>query len=111
MQREEDNVGMVQDKVEEMLKFERECKSTCDFQGIDFEADLQSLYNEVRQCMANLYPDEFGMPSLTETETSIKDMSKEEYKSFNYKNDEEKLAIKKGYDEVRSKKTNICQDY
>ena len=38
------------DKVEGMLKFVREYKSTCDFQGIDFEADLQSLYTEVRRC-------------------------------------------------------------
>ena len=69
------------DKVEEMLKFVREYKSTCDFQGIDFEADLQSLYTEVRQCLASLYPDDFGTPSLTETETNIKDMGKEEYES------------------------------
>ena len=60
------------DKVEGMLKFVEEYKSTYDFQGIDFEADLQSLYTEVRPCMASLYPDDFGTPSLTETETSIK---------------------------------------
>ena len=62
----------------------REYKSTCDFQGIDFEADLQSLYTNMIRCLASLYPDVFGMPGLTETETSIliKDMGKEEYKSF-----------------------------
>lgn len=76
------------DKVEEMLKFLREYKSTCDFQGVDFEADLQSLYTEVRRCMASLYPDDFGTPSLTETETSIKDMDKEECESFKSQNDE-----------------------
>ena len=54
-----------------MLKFVREYKSTYDFQRIDFEADLQSLHTEVRRCMASLYPDDFGTPSLTETETSI----------------------------------------
>ena len=52
------------DKVEEMLKFVREYKSTYDFQRIDFEADLQSLYTEVRRCMTSLYPDDFGTPSL-----------------------------------------------
>ena len=36
---------------EEMLKFVREYKSTCDFKGIDYEADLQSLYTEVRRCI------------------------------------------------------------
>ena len=54
-----------------MLKFVREYKSTYDFQRIDFEADLQSLHTEVRRCMASLCPDDFGTPSLTETETSI----------------------------------------
>jgi len=44
----------------EMLKFMQEYKSTCDFNGIDFEADLQSLYTDVRRCMASLYPDDFG---------------------------------------------------
>ena len=97
------------DKVEEKLKFVREYKLTCDFQGIDFEADLQSLYTELRRCMASLYPDDFGTPSLiTETETSIKlDRRKEEYESFKSQNDEEKLAIKKGYDRVKEKIKNI----
>ena len=54
-----------------MLKFVREYKSTYDFQRIDFEADLQSLYTEVRRCMTSLYPDDFGTQSLTEAETSI----------------------------------------
>ena len=54
-----------------MLKFVREYKSTYDFQRINFEADLQSLYTEVRRCMTSLYPDDFGTPSLTEMETSI----------------------------------------
>lgn len=94
-----------------MLKFVREYKSTCDFQGVDFEADLQSLYTEVRRCMASLYPDDFGTPSLTETETSIKDIDKEEYEIFKSQNDEEKLAIKKGNDRVKEKIKNIRQDY
>ena len=99
------------EKVEEMLKFLREYRSTCDFHGVDFEADLQALYTEVRRCMATLYPDEFGTPSVTETETSIKDMGKEEYQSFKSKIDEEKLAIKKGYERVKEKIKNIRQDY
>lgn len=39
-------------KVEQMLKFIWEYKLTCDFQGINFEPDLQSLYTKVRCCMA-----------------------------------------------------------
>ena len=61
--------------------------------------------------MASLYPDVFGTPNLTETETSIKDMGKEEYESFKSQNDEKTLAIKKGYDRVKEKIKNIRQDY
>ena len=74
-------------KVEELLKFVMEYKSKCEFKSVDFEADLQSLYTEVRRCMANLYPDDFGAPSLTETEMSIKETDKVEYKSFKSRND------------------------
>ena len=64
-----------------------EYKSKCEFKSVDFEADLQSLYTEVRRCMANLYPDDFGAPSLTETEMSIKETDKVEYESFKSRND------------------------
>lgn len=40
-----------------MLKFAREYKFNWDFKGAEFEADLQSLYTEVRRCMASLYRD------------------------------------------------------
>ena len=94
-----------------MLKFVQEYKSICDFRGIDFEADLQSLYTEVRRCMAGLYPDDFRTPSLAKAGTSIKDMDKEEYESFKTQNDKEKLGIKKGYKRVKEKIRNIRQDY
>ena len=42
------------DKLEEMLKFVREYKSTYHFQHIYFEADLQSLYTKLRRCMTSL---------------------------------------------------------
>ena len=45
-----------------MLKFVREYKFNWDFKGVEFEADLQSLYTEVRRCMASLYRDDFGTP-------------------------------------------------
>ena len=44
--------------------------------------------------MANLYPDDLGTPSLTETEMSIKEMDKVEYESFKSWNDVEKSCIK-----------------
>ena len=71
---------------EELLKFVREYKSKCEFKSVGFEADLQlSLDTEVRRCrMANLYPDDFGALSLTETEMSIKEMDKVEYAVTKY---------------------------
>ena len=94
-----------------MFKYVREYKSQCDFKGIDFEVDLQSLYTEVRQCMANLYPEEFGPPTLTQPEISIKDMGKEEFENFKSQNDKEKCGIRKGYERLKEKLKNIRQDY
>ena len=101
-----------EDKMEEMLQFVREYKSKCEFNGVNFEADLQSLYTEIRRCMATLYPDDFGPESITAAEISIKDMAKEEYDYFKSVTEYmEKSNIKKGYEGVKEKIKNICQDY
>ena len=97
--------------MEEMLQFVREQKSKCEFNGIDFEADLQSLYTETRRCMVTLYPDDFEPESVTEAEISIKDMAKEEYDDFKSVSDMEKSNVKKGYERVKEKIQNIRQDY
>ena len=94
-----------------MFQFVREYNSKCEFNGVDFEADLQSLYTKIRRCMATLYPDDFGPESVTEAEISIKDMAKEEYDDFKSVTDMEKSNIKKGYERVKEKIKNIRQDY
>lgn len=38
------------DKVEDLLKYINDYKTNCDFKGIDFEADLATLYAAVRKC-------------------------------------------------------------
>ena len=98
-------------QIEEMLKFVRESKSKCEFSGVDFEADLQSLYTEARRRMGSLYPNAFGAETLTESETSIKDMDKHDYEIFKTRNDLEKSNIRKGYDRVKGKIKSIRQDY
>ena len=92
--------------MEEMLQFVREYKSKCEFNGVNFEADLQSLYTEIRRCMATLYPDDFRPESITEAEISIKDMAKEEYDDFKSVTD-----MEKGYERVKEKIKNMRQDY
>ena len=38
--------------VELLLKYIKEYKSKCEFNGVNFEADLSSMYTEVRRCLA-----------------------------------------------------------
>ena len=54
----------------------------CDFKRIDFEADLASMYTEVRMCMARNYAFDFGPEKVSAPERDIKDMGKEEYDKY-----------------------------
>ena len=72
---------------------------------------VQSLYTEIRRCMATLYPDDFAPESITAAEISIKDMAKEEYDDFKSVTDMEKSNVKKGYERVKEKIKNMRQDY
>eukprot|EP00794_Sanderia_malayensis_P002883 gene2883-3335_t len=44
---------------EVLLKYVREFKTQCEYNAIDIEADLASLYKEVHLCMAIDYPEDF----------------------------------------------------
>ena len=96
--------------VEKLLIYVKEYKTQCEFNGIDFEADLQSLYTEVRSCMATEDPCEFGPQALSE-QINPRDMEKAEYEAYKSKRDEEKKLIRKGYDRIKEKIKNIRQDY
>lgn len=48
-----------------LLKYTKEYKTKCEFSGVDFEADLQSLYTEVRRCMAIDNLEDFGPEAST----------------------------------------------
>ena len=38
--------------VEVLLKYIKEYKTKCEFNGVNFEADLSGMYTEVRRCLA-----------------------------------------------------------
>ena len=96
--------------VEKLLIYVKEYKTQCEFNGVDFEADLLSLYTEVRSCMATEDPCAFGPQALSE-QINPRDMEKAEYEEYKSKRDEEKRLIRKGYDRIKEKIKNIRQDY
>ena len=98
--------------VEMLLKYVKEYKTQCEFNGVDFEADQQSMYTEIRKCMAadSDDPTEVGPESLTEQEKDFRDMEKEEYEAFHKKREEEKKSIRKGYERIKEKVKSVRQD-
>ena len=87
----------------------RTCRSThlCDFNGIDFEADLKEMYSVVHRSMACRFPSEFGPEKVTEPSICVKDMSSEEYNLYKKTSEGEKVQITKAYDRIKSKVKGI----
>ena len=96
--------------LEKRLRYVKEYKTQCEFNGIDFEADLQSLYTELRSCMAAEDPCEFGPQALSE-QVNPREMNKAEYEAYKSKRDEENKLIRKGYDRIKEKVKSVRQDY
>ena len=46
--------------VEILLKYIKEFKTKCEFNGVDSEADLSTMYAEIRRCVAVDCPEDFG---------------------------------------------------
>ena len=67
------------ESVEALLKYTKEYKTKCEFSCVDFEVDLQSLYSELRQCMAIDNPEDFGPEVLNSPGAEVKDMDTAEY--------------------------------
>ncbi|CAH3197000.1 unnamed protein product [Porites evermanni] len=99
------------EQVELVLRYIKDYKTKCDFNGIDFEADLASMYTEIRRCMAVDFPDDFGPEVVTEPTKSLKEMSEEQYEAFKRQRDTERSQTKKGYDRVKEKIRNVRQDF
>lgn len=65
--------------VEVLLKYIKEYKTKCEFNGVDFEADLSGMYTEVRRCLAVDFLQDFGPESCQDPGKEFKDMDSEEY--------------------------------
>ena len=61
--------------VEVLLKYINEYKTRWEFNGVDFEADLASMYTEVRRCTAIGYAGDFGSESVLEPGGELKHMN------------------------------------
>ena len=97
--------------VEALIGYMKDYKSLCDFNGIDFEADLKEMYSAVHRSMACRFPSEFGPEKVTEPTICVKDMSAEEYDLYKKISEGEKVQITKAYDRIKSKVKGIRQDY
>jgi len=54
------------DAIEILLKYIKEYKTKCEFNGVNFKADLSGMYTEVRWCSAVDFPHNFGPESCQE---------------------------------------------
>lgn len=84
------------------MQYTKEYKTQCEFNGIDFEPDLQILYTKLRSCMAVEDPCEFGPQTLSE-QTNSREMTKEEYEAYKSKRDEEQKLTPERYDRIKEK--------
>ena len=97
--------------VEALIGYMKDYKTLCDFNGIDFEADLKEMYSAVHRSMACRFPSGFGPEKVTEPSICVKDMSSEEYDLYKKTSEGEKVQISKAYDRIKSKVKGIRQDY
>ena len=68
--------------MEILLKYITEFKTKCEFNGVDFEADLSTTYAEIRRCMAVGFPEDFCPEIVKESGKELKDMNSEEYEFY-----------------------------
>ena len=97
--------------VELLLRLTKEYKTKCDFNGIDFEADGQQMYTNIRRSLGRDFPDEFGREEISEPDKQLRMMEKEEYARFMQRRTEEQDLIAKGYKRVKEKIKNVRQEY
>ena len=53
------------------MKYLKEYKVTCGFNGKDFEQDMSAMYIKIRRCLAIDYFHEFGPKSTTQPEKPL----------------------------------------
>ena len=73
-------------------------------EGLDFQGDLMKLYADIHKVMAEKYPESnFGPKETMQPSVEIEEVSKEDYKEFKKKVDEQERAIKLGYERIKAK--------
>lgn len=87
--------------VELLLNYIKEYKSKCEFNGVDFEADLLSMYTEVRRCLAVDFPNDFGPEFCHDPGKDLKDMDNEGYESYRKRLEDEKQKLRLGYQRIK----------
>lgn len=60
--------------VEILLKYTKKIKTKCEYGSVDFEADLQSLYTELCQCMETDSQEDLGPEVVSLPRAQVKDM-------------------------------------
>ena len=92
--------------VELLLKYLKEYKVTCDFNGKDFEQDLSAMYTEIPHAWWLISVMNSGLKAPLSLK-SFEKMTSEEYQDYKKRLDKEQVLIKKGYDRVKEKIRNV----
>ena len=68
--------------VEILLMYIQEFKTKCLINSIEFEADLSTMYAEIRRCMAMDFPEDFGHDIVEEPGKELTDINSEGYEFY-----------------------------
>ena len=83
--------------VEILLKYIKELKSKCEFNDMDCEASLSTMYTEIGLCMVVAFPEDFGPEIVQELRKELQDMNSEEYEFYREELEEQRKQIQNGY--------------
>ena len=83
--------------VEILLKYIKEFKSKCEFNDVDCEANLSTMYTEIDWCMVVDFPEDFGPEIVQKLRKELQDMNSEEYEFYREELEEQRKQIQNGY--------------
>ena len=86
---------------EHLIAKVHEYKNEMDYQNIDFNKDVVTMYSKLREQMAERFPDSFGPVELTAPTKDLTKMSQQEFKEHNQRIEVEKGMIRKGYNRIK----------
>ena len=96
---------------EHLIAKVQEYKNEMDYQNIDFNKDVVTMYSKLRERMAERFPDSFGPVELTAPTKDLTEMSQQEFKEHNQRIEVEKGMIRKGYNRIKEKIRAIRKAY